>query len=102
MDTIQAISNTVLKKPKADKDVLPFDKINTSAGPADSYVEEDPTVWEWVHATTPNGQQALQYLVSLFPFSSWIFSYNLQWLIGDLVAGMHVYLHLEYSAPNHK
>lgn len=58
-----------------------------SVSSADSYVEEEPTVQEWLRDTTPSGRQMLQYLQSLFPFTHWIGRYNLQWLAGDLVAG---------------
>lgn len=54
---------------------------------ADSYVEQEPTAAEWVVDTLPSGADLLSYTRSLFPFLSWIGFYNLQWLIGDLVAG---------------
>lgn len=54
---------------------------------ADSYVEEEPTAWEWLCRTFPSGAQLLEYLYSLFPFVNWITRYNVQWLTGDLVAG---------------
>jgi sodium-independent sulfate anion transporter 11 len=54
---------------------------------ADSYVEHEPTAWEWICQITPNGRQLLDYFISLFPFLNWISRYNLQWLSGDLVAG---------------
>jgi hypothetical protein len=92
METFRTISNKVLKKEK-NNDALPdIDKIDTSLGSIDSYVEEDPSVIGWIRDGAPTGQQIVQYMVSLFPFSRWIFSYNVQWLIGDLVAGNYVYL----------
>lgn len=57
---------------------------------ADTYVESEPTVVEWVQDTLPSGQELSQYARSLFPFLSWIGFYNLQWLAGDLVAGEHI------------
>lgn len=54
------------------------------------YVEQDPTVGEWFRDAIPNGKQVIHYLSSLFPFSGWIFSYNMQWLLGDLIAGITV------------
>lgn len=54
---------------------------------ADSFIEEEPTTAEWLHDITPTGQDVTNYLKSLFPFLNWIGFYNLQWLIGDLVAG---------------
>lgn len=55
---------------------------------ADSYVEYEPTAREWLHDVIPNGHELAQYFASLFPFVHWITRYNVQWLIGDLVAGM--------------
>ena len=55
---------------------------------ADTYVEEEPRSAEWVREVVPNGHDLLRYVRSLFPFLNWIGRYNLQWLTGDLVAGM--------------
>lgn len=52
-----------------------------------SYTEPEPTSIEWIREITPTGQQVTNYLISLFPFLNWIGRYNVQWLIGDLVAG---------------
>ncbi|KAJ5245923.1 hypothetical protein N7468_000906 [Penicillium chermesinum] len=38
----------------------------------------------------PSGRQVLNYLIGLFPFLNWIRRYNVQWLMGDLVAGITV------------
>ena len=54
----------------------------------ESYVENEPTAGEWLHEITPSGQDILNYIIRLFPFLTWIGHYNVQWLIGDLVAGM--------------
>jgi sodium-independent sulfate anion transporter 11 len=53
----------------------------------DTYYEKEPTTKEFLleHRPTVGGLQ--RYLRSLFPFWSWIFHYNLVWLIGDLIAG---------------
>lgn len=53
----------------------------------DTFVEEQPTSAEWLNDVTPNGKEVVDYLLSLFPFLKWIGFYNLQWFIGDLVAG---------------
>lgn len=58
-----------------------------SVSSADKYVETEPTVWEWIEETTPSGHDLANYCRSLFPFTHWILRYNVQWLIGDLVAG---------------
>lgn len=52
-----------------------------------SFVEEPPLVTDYLNSLVPSGNQLYRYLLSLFPFLSWIGHYNLQWLIGDLVAG---------------
>ncbi|KAF1946250.1 sulfate permease [Clathrospora elynae] len=57
---------------------------------ADSYVEGEPTAREWLHDVLPNGRELAEYFASLFPFVHWISRYNVQWLIGDLVAGITV------------
>ena len=87
---MNAISKAVrkLKVPKDDSPLPQLDKIKYGTGSVDSYLEQDPSVAEWFRDTIPTQHQVLQYLISLFPFSRWIFSYNLQWLAGDVVAGM--------------
>ena len=61
-----------------------------SASTVDTYVEEEPRSIDWIKELVPNGQQWATYGRSLFPFTHWIHRYNLQWLIGDLVAGITV------------
>ena len=58
---------------------------------ADTYVEDEPTAKEWIQDTLPSGPEFREYCYSLFPFLHWIGRYNVQWLIGDLVAGMSSY-----------
>ena len=55
---------------------------------ADSYEEDEPTAKEWIAEVWPIKSDAWSYIKGLFPFTSWILHYNLQWLYGDLVAGM--------------
>ncbi|KAI1312426.1 sulfate permease [Xylaria venustula] len=57
---------------------------------ADSFFEEQPTVREVVTSLIPSWRNILDYFLSLFPFLSWIGFYNLQWLTGDLVAGITI------------
>ena len=52
-----------------------------------SYVELEPTAGEWLRGLVPSGRQVGHYFYSMFPFLHWIMSYNLQWFIGDLIAG---------------
>ncbi|KAG9244580.1 putative sulfate permease 2 [Calycina marina] len=61
-----------------------------STATVEAYVEEEPRNVEWFEEITPNGRDLLQYLYSLFPFTHWITRYNLQWLAGDLVAGITI------------
>ena len=59
-----------------------------SVSSADTYVEAEPTVAEWLRDLVPLGHNIAQYFYNLFPFLTWITRYNAQWLYGDLVAGM--------------
>lgn len=59
---------------------------------ADIYVEEEPTAREWLQEVIPSSREFAEYLYSLFPFVHWITRYNVQWLIGDLVAGMSIHM----------
>ncbi|KAK2765332.1 Sulfate permease 2 [Arachnomyces sp. PD_36] len=63
---------------------------NATAGTADTYIEDEPTSAEWLLELVPSPRQLADYLWSLFPFLNWILHYNVQWLIGDLVAGITV------------
>ena len=55
---------------------------------ADSYVESEPTTLDWLREVTPGPKDIGHYVYGLFPFTHWIGRYNLQWLAGDLVAGL--------------
>ncbi|KAK3329379.1 sulfate transporter family-domain-containing protein [Apodospora peruviana] len=57
---------------------------------SDTFVEEEPRTVEYLLGLLPTGHQLWEYFLSLFPFLSWIGHYNLQWLIGDLVAGITI------------
>jgi sodium-independent sulfate anion transporter 11 len=54
---------------------------------AETFVEEPPRTGQWLLDLIPSGRQLIDYVWSLFPFLHWIGHYNVQWLIGDLVAG---------------
>jgi len=58
-----------------------------SVATTETFVEEPPTTAEFLRELIPSGKQVLDYIWSLFPFLHWIGYYNVQWLIGDLVAG---------------
>lgn len=55
-----------------------------------SYNEPEPTSIDWICEVTPSFRQFINYFISLLPFLNWITRYNMQWLIGDLVAGITV------------
>ncbi|KAF1951820.1 sulfate permease [Byssothecium circinans] len=61
-----------------------------SINSADTYIEEEPDVIEWIRGVIPSGRGLINYFIGLFPFLRWITRYNAQWLIGDLVAGITV------------
>lgn len=56
----------------------------------DGYIEEEATVPGWLKSVAPKRQTLTEYPKSLFPFIYWIGNYNLQWLAGDMVAGITV------------
>ncbi|KIH86674.1 solute carrier family 26 (sodium-independent sulfate anion transporter), member 11 [Sporothrix brasiliensis 5110] len=56
----------------------------------DSWVEEPPHTIDSLKSLAPTRKETTDYFISLFPFLQWITRYNLQWLIGDLVAGITV------------
>jgi sodium-independent sulfate anion transporter 11 len=55
-----------------------------------SYLEPEPTVSGWIKDQVPSQQGVIQYIADTFPCSKWICNYNLQWLMGDVVAGITV------------
>lgn len=57
---------------------------------SDSFFEGPPTTSEWLHDQVPTREEAVSYVRSLFPFLSWIGHYNMQWLAGDIVAGITI------------
>ncbi|OMP82689.1 Sulfate permease 2 [Diplodia seriata] len=54
------------------------------------YFEDEPTVKEYLLQFKPTRAGAARYIKDLFPFWNWIFHYNLQWLTGDIIAGVTV------------
>lgn len=75
------------RNPQGGADPLSRGESLNSVSSADSFLEDEPTTWEWIKSITPNGQGLLRWAYHLFPFTHWIGHYNLQWLYGDLVAG---------------
>lgn len=52
-----------------------------------AYIEEDPTVTEWLCSLMPTRNGFRQYVHNLFPSASWTRRYNLHWMLGDAIAG---------------
>ena len=73
-----------------------------SVSSADTYIEEEPTSVEWIREIAPTGETFLHWAYNLFPFTHWIGRYNLQWLAGDLIAGMYpLFSCCDYPAESH-
>lgn len=58
--------------------------------PADIYLEQEPSVSEWVKELAPTLTGASHYAQSLFPSASWIRRYCIRWLVGDFIAGLTI------------
>ncbi|KPM40040.1 Sulfate permease 2 [Neonectria ditissima] len=58
--------------------------------PATIYLEDEPTVTEWFKELAPSKAGAIQYIHELFPFAGWITRYGLNWLVGDIIAGITI------------
>jgi hypothetical protein len=56
----------------------------------DGFIEEEPTIAGYLRSLVPSFQTITSYIVDTFPFVNWICNYNLQWFIGDLIAGVTV------------
>src|ERR1700753_1795622 len=63
-----------------------FVTLHSNAG----YLESEPTVLGWLKSKGPSKQGTVKYFSDTFPFLKWIPNYNLQWLVGDIVAGLTV------------
>lgn len=57
---------------------------------AELYLEEEPTVVEWLREQAPTTNDVIEYLRNLFPPIGWLPRYNLRWLLGDVVAGITI------------
>ncbi|KAF5022738.1 hypothetical protein F66182_5201 [Fusarium sp. NRRL 66182] len=55
-----------------------------------SFYETEPTASEWLKEQLPSLEDLNGYGASLFPFTTWIGHYNVQWFAGDLVAGITI------------
>lgn len=54
------------------------------------YVEDEPAISEALEDLLPDASSVRRYFKNLFPCISWIPRYNLQWLLGDCIAGLTV------------
>src|SRR6266536_6355752 len=71
------------------EEVFHGDDSALSVSTTDTFVEEEPTAVDWIRKTLPTRSTFVNYFKSLFPFTKWILHYNVQWLLGDLIAGEH-------------
>jgi sodium-independent sulfate anion transporter 11 len=67
-----------------EKALLEKDAKSTIIAP---YVEEEPSITQWLLGMRPTYRKASSYARSIFPFTTWIMRYNLTWLLGDGIAG---------------
>ncbi|KAK7417368.1 hypothetical protein QQX98_004645 [Neonectria punicea] len=58
--------------------------------PANIYLEDEPSIAEWFKELAPSKAGAVQYVRDLFPFATWITRYGLNWLVGDIIAGITI------------
>lgn len=79
-----------LNERQAQDQALTRGESTYSLDTADTYVEEEPRTIDWLLQYVPTARDGQNYVRSLFPFTKWILRYNLQWLIGDLVAGITI------------
>ncbi|KAK6842132.1 hypothetical protein PG987_002992 [Apiospora arundinis] len=79
-----------LDAPESSRDEVTRGESVFSTQTTDSFVEDQPTSVEWLSELVPTGDEVYAYIKSLFPFLSWIGFYNVQWLLGDLVAGITI------------
>ena len=78
------------RNPTGRDDKLTRGESTYSVASADSYTEDEPTAGDWFRSIVPTRKSVVQYLLDLFPFLKWIHRYNVQWLTGDLIAGITI------------
>ncbi len=74
-----------------------------SVSSADTFVEQEPTVADWIRELSPTGKSVVDYFWSFFPFLHWIKFYNARWFMGDLVAGKinRFFIHVDIMTDLH-
>ena len=56
----------------------------------DTYVENDPTVFEYFSQFRISAAGVKRYTLSFFPVLTWAGRYNMKWFTGDMIAGLTV------------
>ncbi|EAS33867.1 sulfate permease [Coccidioides immitis RS] len=79
-----------IKLEKPDADPVTRGESTFSTGSGDTFVEHEPSSIDWLAECVPSGRQVLMFIVNIFPFLRWLTRYNVQWFLGDLVAGVTV------------
>lgn len=85
-DSLAIDSPTIVNTSSSERKPESLSSLST----ADGYYEAEPNAWEWIKEKTPTGKDVGHYVYGLFPFTHWITRYNVQWLSGDLIAGLTV------------
>lgn len=52
--------------------------------------DEGPHAVDWLKDIVPTSHDVANYFARLFPFLNWIRRYNMQWAVGDLIAGITI------------
>lgn len=68
----------------------PFAHEQHDAKDGHRYTYEEPDALDWIKDIIPTGRDVAHYFVRLFPFLQWIHRYNLQWALGDFIAGITI------------
>ncbi|KAF7552284.1 hypothetical protein G7Z17_g4430 [Cylindrodendrum hubeiense] len=66
------------------------ERAKKALAPADIYLEDEPSISEWFKEQAPTKDDVIHYAQDLFPFATWIRRYGLNWLLGDLIAGITI------------
>lgn len=90
MSSFAARSSDLLRDKRAEAQREEAAKFYPESLPP-SYFEEEPTVKAYFQSVLPHPRQQIKrYFVSMFPIATWIYRYNVQWFLGDLIAGVTI------------